>query len=179
MSIDIESESYSVGNRDRVVRRRLPLWEPEPEKNLALMNLYRYWESLRPEGLIPSRGDFDVLRLRSVMGTTTILEVGDKNPDEFRFRLYGTQIPLPMSLSNNTLAAVRASGPYFETVQQDYLAARDIGVPLYHEVVALIDYITHSYARLILPFASDHRKVDQLMLCSVHQDFPDLAKLLY
>src|ERR1700684_1855635 len=40
MSIDIESESYSVGGRDRVVRRRLPLWEPEPEKNQALMNLY-------------------------------------------------------------------------------------------------------------------------------------------
>lgn len=97
MSIDI-SDLSSFGQRDRVVRRRLPLWEPEPAKNKVLMDLYRYWESLRPTGLIPSRKDFDVLRLKPVMGMTTIVEVDEQNPSNFRFRLYGTQIPLPMHL---------------------------------------------------------------------------------
>jgi PAS domain len=177
MSINVKDWSAS-GQRDRVVRRRLPLWEPEPPKNKVLMDLYRYWESLRPTGLIPSRKDFDVLRLKPVMGMTTVIDVSEQSPVDFRFRLFGTQIPLPMHLSNQTLAAVRASEPYFKMVEEDYVAARDIGVPLYHEVAALIDYVTHSYARLILPFATDHRKVDQLMVSSVLQEFPDLTRLL-
>ena len=178
MSI-VVNEFTEFGQRDRVIRRRLPLWEPEPPKQKVLMDLYRYWESLRPGGLIPTRKNFDILKLKLVMGTTTIVEVDEGTPDNFRFRLFGTQIPLPMPLSNRTLSAVRESEPYFQMCEQDYKAARDIGVPLYHEVVAMIDYITHSYARLILPFASDGRTVNQLMVSSVRQDFPDLIKLLH
>lgn len=177
MSI-IVNEFSDYGQRDRVIRRRLPLWEPEPPKLKVLMDLYRYWESLRPTGLIPSRQEFDVLKLKSVMGTTTVIEVDDSTPENFRFRLFGTQIPLPMPLSNRTLSAVRESEPYFKMVEQDYIAARDIGTPLYHEVVALINYVTHSYARLILPFAADGRNVNQLVVSSVRQDFPDLVKLI-
>lgn len=178
MSINIKDFAPSR-QRDHVIRRRLPLWEPMPPKNPELMALYRYWESLRPTGLIPARKDFDVLRLRSVMGTTTVVDVNKDDPDEFHYRLYGTQIRLPMELSHRSIVALRESEPYFEMIKQDYRAAREIGVPLYHDVVALIDYVTHSYARLILPFATDHRNVDQLIVCSVHQDFPDLIKLLH
>jgi hypothetical protein len=177
MSISV-NEFSSQGQRDRVIRRRLPLWDTDPPKVKVLMDLYRYWESLRPTGLIPTRQDFDVMKLKPVMGTTTVIEVDEATPENFRFRLFGTQIPLPMPLSNRTLSAVRESEPYFKMVEQDYIAARDIGVPLYHEVVALIDYVTHSYARLILPFASDGRNVNQLMVSSVRQDFPDLVKLM-
>ena len=177
MSIDLD-RSGSL-QRDRVLRRRLPLWEPEPPKLPVLMELYRYWESLRPNDMIPSRKDFDVLKLKPVMGTTTVVDVGGVSPEEFHYRLYGTQIPLPMSLSHRSVEALRESEPYFEMVKQDYLAARDIGVPLYHEIVAMIDYVTHSYARLILPFAADHRNVDQLMVCSIRQNFPELVQLLH
>jgi hypothetical protein len=179
MSIDLQSERSALGRRDRVIRRRLPLWEPEPPKLPVLMDLYRYWESLRPTGMIPSRKDFDILRLKAVMGTTTLVDVAPDNPDEFRYRLYGTQIPLPMSLTHQSVQALRESEPYFEMVKQDYMAARDIGVPLYHDIVALIDYVTHSYSRLILPFAADGRTVDQLMVSSIRQNFPDLIQLLH
>ena len=177
MSISV-NDFTDYGQRDRVIRRRLPLWEPEPPKLPVLMDLYRYWESLRPTGMIPSRQKFDVLKLKPVMGTTAIVEVDESNPDNFRFRLFGTQIPLPMTLSNRTLGAVRESEPYFKMVAQDYIAARDIGTPLYHEVVALLRYVTHSYARLILPFAADGRNVNQLVVSSVRQDFPELIKLI-
>ncbi|HEY7991062.1 MAG TPA: hypothetical protein VID77_06705 [Stellaceae bacterium] len=179
MTIDVNDFSRTKQG-DRVIRRRVSLWEAEAVKSKPLMEVYRYWESLRPTGLIPSRNQFDVLKLKPVMGTTTLVDVGDnRNPDEFHYRLYGTQIPLPMQLSHRNINALRESEPYFEMVKQDYLAAREIGVPLYHEIVALIDYVTHSYARLILPFASDNRNVDQLMVCSVHQNFPDLIQLLH
>ncbi len=178
MSIDI-NELSAFGQRDRVIRRRLALWESDPPKNKILMELYRYWESLRPEGLIPSRKDFDVLRLRRVMGTTSIVEVDTKDPMDFRLRLYGTELTLPGNLSNRKLAELQFSDLYRDMLAQDYTAARDIGVPLYHEVAALIDFITHSYSRLILPFAGDGRNVNQLIVCSIHQDLPDLVKLLH
>jgi len=165
--------------RDRVIRRRLPLWEPEPPKHDVLMNLYRYWESLRPTGMIPARKDFDILRLRAVMGTTCVIEVGGREPTDFFVKLYGTKLTLPNNMSNRTLAQMQCSDHYREMLVQDYSAAQDIGVPLYHEITAMIDYITHSYARLILPFATDGRNVDQLIVSSVSQGFPDLIKLLH
>ena len=165
--------------RDRVIRRRLPLWETEPPKHDVLMGLYRYWESLRPTGLIPARKDFDVLRLRSVMGTTCVIEVAGREPPDFLVRLYGSRLTLPNNMSNRTLGDMQCSDRYREMLVEDYGAAHDIGVPLYHEITAMIDYVTHSYARLILPFAADGRCVDQLIVSSVSQDFPDLIKLLH
>lgn len=178
MSIDLQSERLALGRRDRVIRRRLPLWEPEPPKQTVLMDLYRYWESLRPTGLIPARKDFDILKLKPVMGMTTVVDVRDGTEGDFHYRLYGTQVPLPMQLSHRTISVLRESEPYFEMVQQDYTAARDMGMPLYHQIVAMIDYVTHSYARLILPFAADNRNVDQLIVSSVLQEFPDLKALI-
>ncbi len=142
------------------------------------MDLYRYWESLRPAGMIPQRQSFDVLRLKPVMGLVSVVEVADKEPEEFRFRLHGTNVHLPKDLSNRTLAEMNYSEVYREVLAQDYVAAREIGVPLYHEVAAMIDYVTHCYCRLILPFAEDGRKVTQLIVSSVRQNFPDLIALL-
>ncbi|MGH6988594.1 MAG: PAS domain-containing protein [Stellaceae bacterium] len=179
MSISVKNEWADSRQRDRVIRRRLPLWEPEPPKSKILMDLYRYWESLRPTGLIPSRKEFDILRLRSVMGTASVIDVDHDDPCDFHLRIHGTSLRLPRDLSNQRLADLDYSERYRETLMQDYVAARDTGVPLYHEVAAMIDYITHCYARLILPFAADGRSVNQLIVCSISQDFPDLAQLLH
>lgn len=178
MSIDLQSERLYLRHADRVIRRRVSLWEPEPPKQKALMELYRQWEALRPADLIPARKDFDILKLRAVMGMTCVIDVGPQDPMDFLVRLYGSQIPLPDNMSGRRLAEMHTSQVYREMLAQDYSAARDIGVPIYHDVVASIDYITHSYARLILPFAADGRTVDQLIVCSVITKFPDLlAKL--
>jgi DNA-binding transcriptional ArsR family regulator len=65
-----------------------------------------------------------------------------------------------------------------EIAAQDYGAVRDLGTPLYHDVVAVRDGVTRSYARLILPFAADGRTVDWLTVCSADREFPDLLNLL-
>jgi len=178
MSIEFRSDQISTGRRDRLVRRRLSLWDAEPPKHPRLMELYRYWESLRPEGLIPARTEFDILKLRAVMGTTCVIDVDCPDPQDYLVRLYGTSLTLPNDMSNRTLKNMDFSDEYREMLAEDYFSAREIGVPLYHEVAALINYSMHTYARLILPFAGDHRNVNQLIVCSVHQDFPDLVKLL-
>jgi hypothetical protein len=178
MSI-IVNEFSDYGQRDRVIRRRLPLWEPEPPKQKVLMELYRYWESLRPNGMIPSRQDFDIVKLKPVMGTTSIVEVDAKDPHDFRMRLYATQLNLPASMSNRKLSELHYSELYRDMLMQDYAAARDIGTPLYHDIAAIIDYITHTYSRLILPFAADGRTVNQLLVSSISHHLPDLVQFLH
>ncbi len=108
-------ESFRAAT-DIVLRRRVTLWEPFPPKSKILMDLYRYWETLRPTGLLPNRTDFEMDRLRPVMG---------------------------------------------------------------NEIAARLDFLTHSYARLILPFAKDGRRVDQLYVCSTLTKFPDLLEALH
>lgn len=113
------------------------------------------------------------------MGTTSVVDVDDHDPHNFRLRLYPTNLHLPGTMANRTLAEMEYSEMYREALMQDYAAARDVGAPLYHEIVAMLDYVTHSYARLILPFAADGRTVNQLVVSSVRQDFPNLVQLLH
>ncbi|HEX4112668.1 MAG TPA: hypothetical protein VH020_09055 [Stellaceae bacterium] len=155
MSIDLQDRS-SARQHDRVIRRRLSLWQPAVPKHPALMALYRYWMSLCDTGLIPSRQDFDRSQVTAVMAAVTLVELGIADDDEFH-----------------------PAEPQDELVKQDCLAVRDIAMPLYHDIAALIDDVAHSYARLILPFAADGRHVDRLMIGSAPQEFADLLKLLH
>jgi hypothetical protein len=158
--------------RDRVFRERLSLWEDQPVKNCVLMEVYRYWESLRPEGLLPRRAAFDLQRLRGVMGMTTLVDVSADNPEDFRFRLVGTMVPIEETLSGRRLGDC---GPpeYREALCEDYRSVKALGVPAYHRVQAMLNYLKHSYSRLVLPFADDQRTVSELFVCSVHERFPD------
>jgi hypothetical protein len=130
-----------------------PVGEPAAPKHRALMALYRCWMSLCDSGLIPARHDFDVSRVTPALGATRLLEID--------------------------LAQLGDSESDDEVAMQDYRAVRELGIPLYHDIVAAGDDITHSYARLILPFAGDGRNVDRLMVCSADQEFTDLLKLLH
>jgi hypothetical protein len=149
MSIDLQDRS-SAQQRDRVIRRRLSLWEPAAPTHPTLMALYHYWMSLCDTGLLPSPRNFRVVA--SAYATARLTGIDAADDGEFA--------------ADDEMAA------------QDYRAVRDIGIPLYHDIVAVIDGVVHSYARLILPFAADHRNVDRLIVCSVDREFTDLAKLL-
>jgi hypothetical protein len=163
---------------DVVVRRRISLWEPQPVKNKTLMDLYRYWEALRPDGLLPNRTDFDMDKLRPVMGMASVVDVDFDDPLAYRYRIWGSRVPLKIDLTKHCVGELRSSA-YQEMVAIDYRAAKEIGTPAYHEIAARLDYLTHSYARLILPFAKNGRRVDQLYVCSVHIKFPDLLEALH
>jgi hypothetical protein len=163
---------------DIVLRRRVTLWEPFPPKSKILMDLYRYWETLRPTGLLPNRADFQMDRLRPVMGMASIVDVEEDDPQAYRIRLQGTRLPLKSDHTKHTISDIN-SAAYREMLAVDYRAAKEIGTPAYHEIAARLDFLTHSYARLILPFAKDGRRVDQLYVCSTLTKFPDLLEALH
>jgi hypothetical protein len=177
MRNDVKDRELFRDASDIVVRRRVTLWEPLPAKDSILMGLYRYWEALRPTGLIPCRADFEMEKLRPVMGMASIVDVAEDDPLEFRIRLQGSRLPLKFDHSKHSIREIR-SLPYRRMLAADYRAAKEIGAPAYHEVAARLDYLTYSYARLILPFAKDGRRVNQLYVCSIDINFPDLIEAL-
>jgi hypothetical protein len=177
MRSDVEDPELFRDASDIVARRRVALWEPLPAKHNTLMSLYRYWEALPPTGLILCRADFEMDKLRPVMGMASIVDVEDDDPLEFRIRLQGSRLPLKFDHSKHSIREIR-SLPYRRMLAADYRAAKEIGAPAYHEVAARMDFLTHSYARLILPFAKDGRCVNQLYVCSIHVNFPDLIEAL-
>ena len=162
---------------DRLVRRRLSLWDRDATHHPALLNAYQQWEKLRPDGLIPSRSEFDLTHIRSIMATVSLVDTTAEDPADYTFRLLGREVHPVMMLPKRRIRDIPSS-VLREAVMQDYYACVSSGVPIYHEIVARIDYLTWPYARLILPFARDRRRIDELMVCSVAIELPELTQRL-
>lgn len=161
--------------RDVVKRRRYALHQiPAEDGDLAMA--YRYWDSLRQDGLLPARRDIDIVKLRPLASKLHLVDVyGDDQP-RFRFRLYGSGIPLD-GFRNYTSLEIEdyPSQAYSRSLIEDYSAVSFTGVPCYQHVVARIDFIGHSYSRLIAPLADDGRRVNALMVCIRLRGFDDLT----
>ncbi len=161
-------------DRDIVKRRRMPLAEI-PQADKVLGEALAYWQSLRQDGLLPSRDDVDVLDLRPLVGNIHLVDVGD-DPSDIRFGLYGTRVPLQNYKDfTGKGPGMVGSAAYSQAVMEDYKAVQATGTPCYQHIVARIDYIVHSYARLILPLADDGRHVNKLLVCINVRPFEDLT----
>ena len=161
-------------DRDVVKRRRMSV-EDIPQTDRVLSEALVYWQSLRSEGLLPARRDVDVLELRPLVGNLHLVDVGN-GPSDIRFGLYGTRVPLQnfQDFTGKGPGMV-GSAVYSQSVMEDYQAVQATGTPCYQHIVARIDYILHSYARLILPLADDGRHVNKLLVCINKREFDDLT----
>ena len=169
------SDVEIADGRDIVKRRRFAL-EKIPSEDADLTAAWRYWESLRKDGLLPSRKDIDILKLRPLASKIHLVDVSADDPPRFRYRLYGSGIPLD-SFRNHTNMVLDEypSEAYRQATIQDYEAVCFTGVPSYQQVVARIDYISHGYSRLIAPLAENGRRVDTLMVCIRLRKFDDFT----
>jgi hypothetical protein len=159
---------------DVIKRRRVALSEIPPE-DATLAAAHAYWEAKRRSGLLPARSDIDILELRPLMGVTHIVDVRDPDPKNYHVRLRGSNVPpdVERKIHNKPLHQCDSKS-YGETLMEDYSTVVFTGVPSFHQVVASIDMIRHSYSRLILPLADDGRHVDTLMVCFNRRQFTDL-----
>ena len=158
---------------DVVKRRAVPIKDIAKEDD-KLLHVYRYWDAKRKSGLLPARRDIDIVELRPVVGTTHIIDVASKDPGKYKFRLYGTGVrQVEQKLPSQFLLESLKSRAYRDALKEDYSAVVFSGSPAYHQVVAMLDYVTYSYSRLILPLAEDGREVNMLMVCINARKFND------
>ena len=150
---------------DTVTRRRLPLSEFAPQDQ-KLGEAYAYWQSKRRDGLLPSRRDIDILDLRPLMGWTHLVDTTSSTPAEYRYRLVGTAVRIEATQDfKDFRLGDYPSKIYRDSLLEDYGAVVFSGVPSLHHIVAVINYVSYNYTRLILPMADDWRHVDSLMVC--------------
>lgn len=165
-----------IAKASDVIRRRNVPCSRIPDADAKLRAAYHYWQSKRNNGLLPARRDIDVLDLRNLMGRMHVIDVADRDPPDYRYRLFASNIPLDQFKNyTNMRLGDYPSEAYRRTVMEDYLACVTTGVPLYQQIVASIDYMNYSYSRLLLPVADDGRKVNMLFACTNDRKFDDLT----
>lgn len=154
--------------RDFVRCLRLP-HECIADEDASFRMAMTYWTSIRQGGLLPVPRAVDPVMLKPLLGNIHKVDVSDQDPQNYFFRLWGSKITLEQFGPTKGMRVIDyPSPPFREAVLQDYRDAVMSGVPAYQQVYARVNYLPYAYGRLILPLATDGRRVDQLLVC-IHE----------
>lgn len=136
--------------------------------------LYAYWRSRRPEraGLLPSRAAIDPADIPPLLPNIFLLEVIE-GPLRFRYRLVGTKLiyagdrEMTGMLMEDAHPNLFIAPPYadYPACVREHRISRRLGAPVFdwdREHVRI--------ERLLLPLATDGRRVDMILGLSVFFD---------
>jgi hypothetical protein len=135
-----------------------------PIISATLQRLYHDWEARRRGREFPARGDFDVLELKYILGSLSLLDVAH-DPVRFRFRVHGSAISerVGYEMTGKPLAELPGSDMR-EIIFRHYadtLAARAPIVQMRERLIA--DDRMLNCEVLTLPLARDGATIDMLM----------------
>ncbi|WP_416897360.1 MAG: PAS domain-containing protein [Minwuia sp.] len=146
----------------------LEIFQDPAEEDIAdptLRALWLYWQSLsRRKSSLPSRRDIDPADMQSMLPWTFLID--PKGEGGYRYRLVGTRIVKDMGYDMTGQLVARAyAGPDWPEVKKDYdfVVARGQACMTYNSVVLVPSNVHYTYARLLLPLASDGETVDMLL----------------
>ena len=161
---------------DTSKRLCLPLDAIAPE-DAWLARLLHIWRDARAGWRLPACEALDPLEtLNIARGRAHLVETRNTDPAGYRFRLYGTVNSYRPGHSNLTLGQMPA-GLMREDAIEDYWEVVNTGVPNYQLICRFEDNLAFSYARLLLPLATDGRRVDQLLVLINERRLPELNPL--
>jgi hypothetical protein len=154
-------------------RSSLPIDSISP-KDEWLDQLLHIWRSARCGWRLPSSESIDPLQLLNIArGRAHIVDTQDPKPEGYRFRLWGTVNSYGGGRANKTLGEMPA-GLMRDAAIEDYWEVATTGMPTYHLISHVENHTAYSYARLLLPLASDGRQVDQLVVLINERPLPEL-----
>ena len=147
LDIDIETRRY-----------------PEIARALA------YWRAKRGERLLPARADIDPLDLSIDLPRVMMVEV-TYDPLEFRYRVAGTGTFRVHGEELTGKHPRELQPPEFGMlIYRHYCEAVARRAPVLHLIQLNVGDVATSYARIILPLASDGYNVDRLMTVESYED---------
>ncbi len=130
-----------------------------------LSETLRYWNDLRRGRRLPSRDEIDLPMLTPMMGWIHVVDTGAASPGEYFYRLWGSKIRLDRGKDHTRMSLGACPWPILrDAIMQDYGDVVATGEPAYHLISHTINNARHSIARLLLPLATDGRRVDQLFV---------------
>jgi hypothetical protein len=140
--------------------------------------IHAMWAGLRPGGRVPKWRDLDRSRLFGLSkGRIHIVDTLSGDPWTYWFRTWGTGILFDNGA--NYTALTLGSMPHTamrKAALEDYADVVATGVPAYQLIFNREQGREHSYARLLLPFACDGRRVDRLLVCINQREIPEIQK---
>ena len=139
-------------------------FEPAHLPDDKLQRLYVYWRSRCQDGAYPRRQDIDPLEIPDLLPNIFLLDVIGDGAD-FIFRLAGSLVEdaFNMALRGKSITEIQREAGTPIPVAQHVEVARG-GGPRYREGTMLVAGREHwKTHRLLLPLASDGRRVDVLL----------------
>ncbi|HUA52784.1 MAG TPA: PAS domain-containing protein [Candidatus Sulfotelmatobacter sp.] len=151
----------------------------DPEAALGdaspLGRLYGYWLAIKREtGIMPPRKAIDPIVLHdcNLMGYAHVVDVSADDPNEFTFRIFGSNVTLD---SGKNFAGTKVGDypvpQYRDAVANDYLTVKMTAWPRLQRVRASINFSRRSYQRLILPFSGSDGKTERLLVAVLYEPF--------
>jgi hypothetical protein len=129
-----------------------------------------YWRAKKGDRAFPSRADIDPMEFSRELPRVMMAEVS-YDPLEFRYRVAGTGL---FAMHGQELTGKKARDldpPEFGAViHRHYAEAIERRAPILHLIELTLDYLTTSYARIILPLSSDGTVIDRLITCEAHEN---------
>lgn len=130
-----------------------------------LSDMLSYWESLSAEG-IPNFSDLDPAQLGQIglLHRLHVVDASNRDPREMRFDLFapGAGLDKGRDLRGTRIVDYPVK-IYANQTMADYNMVRLAGAPRYQRVRSRLNGVGYRYRRLILPFTTDHRRVDRLI----------------
>jgi hypothetical protein len=134
-------------------------------RNPALRGLLEYWVAIHPGDRLPSRQDFDPLKVRKALPNIVLTDV-ERDPYRFRIRLMGTAVVAAMQRD--------FTGRYLDEVwpdAQNQLLVRhrvevaETGLPNYRYGLSPTPFRLGfaPLERVFLPLAEDGERVDMIL----------------
>lgn len=129
-----------------------------------------YWRAKKGDREFPARSDIDPLEFPRALPRVMMAEV-TYHPLEFRYRVAGTGLFAMHGQELTGKLARELQPPEFGAlIQRHYSEAVARRAPLLHVIELTLDYLTTSYARLILPLSNDGKVIDRLITVEAHED---------
>ena len=140
-----------------------------------LAEALQYWNGLRKGKRLPARPEIDLFSLKPLMGWMHVVDTSAANPEAYYYRLWGSRVGLDSGKDHTRMPLGEIPWPLLRNAAiTDYADVAATGHPAYHLVTHTIDYVRHSFARLLMPLATDGRRVDQLLILINERPLPSI-----
>ena len=127
----------------------------------AQVLFYNYWLDIRGSRQMPSRSDFDPMKIPSVLPYVIMKDVF-YGPTRFKLRLIGSKCKVP----NSYLGRFIDETPQIKSMQKMLDICIGLKKPYFYvNDISLDGNFAKVYSSLVLPFSHDDKNVNILMAC--------------
>lgn len=127
------------------------------------INLYKYWLQLKGDKLMPTRADFDPMKIPKSLPNIILTDVS-YDPLRFKTKLIGSKLKIPMFVKDKYLDEYDYMLPIIEMIS---LMIKNKKPYFYRSQNQWTHNIYDEYSSVVLPFSNDGENINIIISCHV------------